>query len=67
QESSLRAEATSVRAVANSSSACRGGARGGAGRRGGRPLAEWLPMGKGNCRLRRGSSGGSGAVRVKEG
>ncbi|RWV95073.1 hypothetical protein GW17_00042333 [Ensete ventricosum] len=47
-------------------SACRGGAHGGADRRGGRPLAEWLPAGKGSRRLRRGSSGG-GAVRVKEG
>ncbi|RZS21387.1 hypothetical protein BHM03_00054020 [Ensete ventricosum] len=30
----------------------------GASRRGGRPLAEWLPMGKGSRRLRRGSSDG---------
>ncbi|RZS20551.1 hypothetical protein BHM03_00053081 [Ensete ventricosum] len=45
---------------------CQGGARGGVGRRGGRPLAEWLPAGKGSRRLHRGSGSG-GAVRVKEG
>ncbi|RZR93238.1 hypothetical protein BHM03_00021686 [Ensete ventricosum] len=39
---------------------------GGAGRRGGRPLAGRLPAVKGSRRLRRGSGGG-GAVRVKEG
>ncbi|RWV95353.1 hypothetical protein GW17_00042028 [Ensete ventricosum] len=39
---------------------------GGAGRRGGRPLAGWLPTEKGSCRLCRGSGGG-GTVRVKEG
>ncbi|RWV81784.1 hypothetical protein GW17_00056767 [Ensete ventricosum] len=44
-----------------------GGARGGAGRRDGRPLAEWLPAGKGSRLLRRGSNGGGGAVTVKEG
>ncbi|RWV77806.1 hypothetical protein GW17_00061319 [Ensete ventricosum] len=44
-----------------------GDAHGGDGRRGGRPLAEWLPTSKGNCHLRRGSSDGSGAMRVKEG
>ncbi|RRT31115.1 hypothetical protein B296_00051136, partial [Ensete ventricosum] len=32
-----------ARATASNDSACRGGARGGAGRRGSRPLAEWLP------------------------
>ncbi|RWV79346.1 hypothetical protein GW17_00059530, partial [Ensete ventricosum] len=48
--------------------ACRGGAcghgllrlasmGGGAGRRGDRPLAGWLPLGKGSRRLRMGSSG----------
>ncbi|RWW55742.1 hypothetical protein BHE74_00037590 [Ensete ventricosum] len=31
---------------------------GGAGHKGGRPLARWLPTGKGSCCLRRGSSGG---------
>ncbi|RRT56372.1 hypothetical protein B296_00044827 [Ensete ventricosum] len=31
---------------------------GGSGRRGGRPLIGWLPTGKGNRRLRRGSSDG---------
>ncbi|RZR92101.1 hypothetical protein BHM03_00020350 [Ensete ventricosum] len=51
-----------VRAAASSDTAC-----GGVGRRGGRPLAEWLPAGKGNFRLRRGSNGGDGAVRLKEG
>ncbi|RWV90285.1 hypothetical protein GW17_00047531 [Ensete ventricosum] len=45
-----------------------GDAHGGAGRRGGRPLAEWLLAVKGSRRLRRGSSdGGDDAVRVKEG
>ncbi|RZS04222.1 hypothetical protein BHM03_00034518 [Ensete ventricosum] len=44
-----------------------GDARGGAGRRGGCPLAEWLPVGKGSRDLHRGSSGDGGAVRVKEG
>ncbi|RRT33218.1 hypothetical protein B296_00004753 [Ensete ventricosum] len=39
---------------------------GGAGRRGGRPLAGQLLVAKGSRRLRRGSSGGD-AVRVKEG
>ncbi|RWV84472.1 hypothetical protein GW17_00053809 [Ensete ventricosum] len=39
---------------------------GGAGRRGGRPLARRLPAAKGNRRLRRGSDDG-GAMRVKEG
>ncbi|RWV84390.1 hypothetical protein GW17_00053894 [Ensete ventricosum] len=53
------------RAAASSGNACRGGARGGADHRGGRPLAEWLLTGKGSRRLRRGSSGGCGAVRVK--
>ncbi|RWW02438.1 hypothetical protein GW17_00034471 [Ensete ventricosum] len=33
----------------------------GVGRRGGRPLAGWLPIGKGSRRLRRGSSNGGGA------
>ncbi|RWW40962.1 hypothetical protein BHE74_00053591 [Ensete ventricosum] len=41
------------------SSAC-----GGASRMGGRPLAEWLPAGKGSRRLR---SDSGGTVRVKEG
>ncbi|RWV87873.1 hypothetical protein GW17_00050093 [Ensete ventricosum] len=63
QEGSLRAEAPPARAAA-----CRGGDHGGVGRRGGRPLAEWLLMGKGNRRQRRGSNdSGGGAVRVKEG
>ncbi|RWW72785.1 hypothetical protein BHE74_00019384 [Ensete ventricosum] len=35
-----------ARVVASSGSTCRGGARGGVGRRGGRPLAERLPVGK---------------------
>ncbi|RRT50876.1 hypothetical protein B296_00038062 [Ensete ventricosum] len=35
-----------ARVVAINDSTCRGGARGGAGRRGGRPLVERLPMGK---------------------
>ncbi|RWW45658.1 hypothetical protein BHE74_00048480 [Ensete ventricosum] len=56
-----------ARAAANNGNACRGGARGGADCRGGRPLAKWLPAGKGSRRLRRGSSGGGGAVKVKEG
>ncbi|RWV85471.1 hypothetical protein GW17_00052737 [Ensete ventricosum] len=67
QEGSLRAEAPPARAAASSGNACRGGARGGASRRGGRPLAEWLPTGKGSRRLRRGNSGDGGTVRVKEG
>ncbi|RWV94146.1 hypothetical protein GW17_00043338 [Ensete ventricosum] len=54
-----------ARMVASSGSAYRGGARGGVGRKDGRPLAEWLPAGKGSRRLRRGNSGG--AVRAKEG
>ncbi|RWV91332.1 hypothetical protein GW17_00046386 [Ensete ventricosum] len=37
------------------------------GHRGGRPLVRRLQMGKGNRCLRRGSGGGGGAVRVKEG
>ncbi|RZR72678.1 hypothetical protein BHM03_00015746 [Ensete ventricosum] len=40
-----------------------GDAGGGANRRGGRPLAEWLPAGKGSHRLRRGSSGDGEAVK----
>ncbi|RWW15776.1 hypothetical protein GW17_00020369, partial [Ensete ventricosum] len=48
---------------AASPAANRGGS---ASRRGGRPLAGWLPIAKGNRRLRRGS-GDDGAVRVKEG
>ncbi|RWV85574.1 hypothetical protein GW17_00052626 [Ensete ventricosum] len=55
-----------ARATASNGSACRGDARGGAGRRGCCPLAEWLPAGKGNRRLRRGNIG-CGVVRVKEG
>ncbi|RZR83483.1 hypothetical protein BHM03_00010085 [Ensete ventricosum] len=66
QEGSLQAEAPPARATASSGSACRGGAHGGADRRGGRPLAEWLPAGKGSRRLCRGSSGDD-VVRVKEG
>ncbi|RWV82989.1 hypothetical protein GW17_00055467 [Ensete ventricosum] len=31
---------------------------GGASCRGGHPLAGWLPVGKGSCRLRRGNDGG---------
>ncbi|RWV76960.1 hypothetical protein GW17_00062281, partial [Ensete ventricosum] len=58
-------EGSRPRVAASSGSAYKGGARGGAGRRGGRPLAEWLPTGKGSRRLRRGSS--DGVVRVKEG
>ncbi|RZS26350.1 hypothetical protein BHM03_00059676 [Ensete ventricosum] len=56
-----------ARAATSSGSACRGGARGCADRRGGRPLAEWLPTGKVSRCLRRGSSGDGSAVRVKEG
>ncbi|RZR92381.1 hypothetical protein BHM03_00020684, partial [Ensete ventricosum] len=37
---------------------------GGTGRKGGRPLAEWLSAGKGSRRLRRGSGGTNGARRV---
>ncbi|RZS19746.1 hypothetical protein BHM03_00052179 [Ensete ventricosum] len=48
---------------ASSPAASRGG---GAGCRGGRPMAGWLPAAKGSHRLRRGS-GGDGVVRVKEG
>ncbi|RWW06709.1 hypothetical protein GW17_00029943 [Ensete ventricosum] len=55
------------RVAASSGSAYRGGACGGAGRSGGRPLAEWLSTGKGSRCLRRGNTGGGGAVRVKEG
>ncbi|RWW62791.1 hypothetical protein BHE74_00030067 [Ensete ventricosum] len=36
----------------------RGGSRGGAGHKGGRPLSERLPAGKDNRRLRRGSGDG---------
>ncbi|RWV79209.1 hypothetical protein BHE74_00049006 [Ensete ventricosum] len=49
-----------ARAAASSDNACKGGPRGGADRRGGRPLAEWLPAGKG-------SSDDGDVVRVKEG
>ncbi|RWW06402.1 hypothetical protein GW17_00030272 [Ensete ventricosum] len=56
-----------ARAAASNNSACRGDARGGVGRKGGHPLAEWLPAGKGSRRLCRGSSGDGGAVRMKEG
>ncbi|RRT37682.1 hypothetical protein B296_00054861, partial [Ensete ventricosum] len=56
-----------ARATTSSDSACRGDARGGAGRRGGCPLAEWLSTVKGSRRLRRGSSDDDDAVRVKEG
>ncbi|RZR92103.1 hypothetical protein BHM03_00020352 [Ensete ventricosum] len=45
----------------------RGSAHGAVDRRGGRPLAEWLPAGKGSRRLRRGNNGGDDVVRVKEG
>ncbi|RWW39008.1 hypothetical protein BHE74_00055702, partial [Ensete ventricosum] len=67
QEDSLRVEAPPARVVASSDSACKGDACGGADRRGGRHLAEWLPTGKGSRRLHRGNNGGSGVVRVKEG
>ncbi|RWV78613.1 hypothetical protein GW17_00060390 [Ensete ventricosum] len=58
-----------ARATASSGcgSTCKGGARGGASHRGGRPLAEWLLADKGSRRLRRGSSDNDGTVRVKEG
>ncbi|RWV85771.1 hypothetical protein GW17_00052413 [Ensete ventricosum] len=56
-----------ARATASSDSACKGDAHGGVGRRGGRPLAKWLPAGEGSHRLRKGSSGIGGAVKVKEG
>ncbi|RWW43252.1 hypothetical protein BHE74_00051114 [Ensete ventricosum] len=36
---------------------------GGIGRRGGRPLAGWMPVGKGSHRLHRGSSGGTDGAR----
>ncbi|RWV97079.1 hypothetical protein GW17_00040159, partial [Ensete ventricosum] len=67
QEGSLRAEAPPARAVASSGSAYMGDSRGGDSRRGGRPLAEWLPVGKGSRRLRRGRCGGGDAVWVKDG
>ncbi|RWW39685.1 hypothetical protein BHE74_00054956 [Ensete ventricosum] len=50
-----------ARATASSGSACRGDARGGADRRGGRPLAEWLRPCKGSS-----DDDGDGGVRVKE-
>ncbi|RWV78846.1 hypothetical protein GW17_00060114 [Ensete ventricosum] len=56
-----------ARAAAINDNTYRGGSHGGVDRRGGRPLAEWLPTGKGSRRLRRGNSGGDDAVRVKEG
>ncbi|RRT59522.1 hypothetical protein B296_00010565 [Ensete ventricosum] len=50
-------------AATTSPTASRGG---NAGRRGGRPLAGWLPVTKGSCLLCRGNGSGD-AVRVKEG
>ncbi|RWV78823.1 hypothetical protein BHE74_00057642 [Ensete ventricosum] len=56
-----------TRAATNSDSTCRDDAHGGAGRRGGRPFAEWLLAVKGSRHLRRGSSDDDDAVRVKVG